>query len=121
MIKYQNATRAMNDALFIEVGNLNGSQLTIKSKNSTFSPTAGVKAEMVSGAVRVVSPVSVTQGDLVASVDESVEIRFNIRKGATTSLTTLHTEVARVLGLAASTYNLSLGLVPPSEATFAAA
>lgn len=120
MIKYQNATRALNESLFVEVGDLNGSTLVVKSKNSTFSPAAGIKAEMVSGSVRVVSPKDVTQGDLVASVDESVEIRFNIRKGATADLTTLHTEVARVLGIASSTYNLALGLVPPSEATFTA-
>lgn len=118
MIKYQNASRALNDALFIEVGELNGSTLAIRSKNSTFSPAAGVKAEMVAGVVRVVSPVNVTQGDLVATVDESVEIRFNVRKGSTTGLTALHTEVARVLGLATAGYNLALGLVPPSEATF---
>lgn len=118
MIKYQNATRALNDALFIEVGELNGSTLTIRAKNSTFSPVSGVKTEMVAGVVRVVSPVNVTQGDLVASVDESVEIRFNVRKGNTTRLTALQAEVARVLGLATSGYNLALGLVPPSEANF---
>lgn len=118
MIKYQNATRAQNDALFVEVGELNGSTLVVRSKNSTFSPAAGIKTEMVAGVVRVVSPVDVTQGDLVASVDESVEVRFNVRKGNTTGLAALQTEVARVLGIATASYNLAIGLVPPSEATF---
>jgi len=121
MIKYQNATRGLNETVSVEVGELNGSTLIVRAKNSTFSPAPGMKTDMVSGAVRLTAPVTVTQGDLVATVDESVEVRFNIRKGATASVTTLNTEAARVLGLALTQYNLAIGLVPPSEATFAGA
>lgn len=118
MIKYQNAVRGANDATFIEVGTFNGSSLVVRAKNSTFSPAPGMKTEMVAGVVRIVSPVDVTQGDLVAPVEESVEIRFNVRKGNDASLTALRTEATRVLAAAVTSYHLAKGLVPPSEATF---
>lgn len=121
MIKYQNATRGLNETVSVEVGELNGSSLIVRAKNSTFSPAPGMKTDMVSGSIRLVAPVTVTQGDLAASVDESVEIRFNIRKGVSERVTGLNAEAARVLGLALSQYNLAIGLVPPSEATFASA
>lgn len=118
MVKYQNATRSVNETTAVEVGELNGSLLIIRSKNSTFSPAAGQKAEMVAGTVRLVKPSTVVVGDTPVTVDESLEIRFNVRKGATTSISALQTEAARILGKCLADYNLALGLVPPSEASF---
>lgn len=118
MVKYQNATRSVNETTAVEVGELNGSLLTIRSKNSTFSPAAGQKADMVAGTVRLVKPSTVVVGDTPVTVDESVEVRFNVRKGAATSITALNTEVARILGKSLTDYNLAIGLVPPSEASF---
>lgn len=120
MVKYQNATRSVNEVTAVEVGALNGTHLTIRSKNSTFSPRPGYKTDMVSGVVRLVKPSVVTEGDTPVSVDESVEIRFNVRKGGTASIAALETEAGRILGLSTSEYNLALGLVPPSEASFEA-
>lgn len=120
MVKYQNATRSANEITAVEVGALNGSLLTIRSKNSTFSPRPGYKTDMVAGVIRLVKPSVSTEGDTPVSVDESVEIRFNVRKGATASIAALHTEAGRILGLSTSKFNLALGLVPPSEASFEA-
>lgn len=118
MVKYQNATRSVNETTSVEVGELNGSLLTIRSKNSTFSPAAGQKAEMVAGTVRLVKPSTVVVGDTPVTVDESLEVRFNVRKGAATSISALQTEAERILGKCLADYNLALGLVPPSEASF---
>lgn len=117
-MKYQNATRSVNETTAVEVGELNGSLLTIRCKNSTFSPMAGQKTDMVAGVVRLVKPSTVVVGDTPVTVDESVEIRFNVRKGAKANITALNTETTRILGKSLSDYNLALGLVPPSEASF---
>lgn len=118
MVKYQNATRSVNETTAVEVGELNGSLLSIRSKNSTFSPAVGRKTDVVTGTVRLVKPSTLVVGDTPVTVNESVEVRFNVRKGAAANITALHTEAARILGESLTRYNLALGLVPPSEASF---
>lgn len=117
---YQNATRTPIDATFVEVGDHDGSLLLVKSKEGTFSPSPGIKVAMVSGVIRVTKPSEVQPAGAAGTVlaDESVEIKYNVRKGGTT-LDSLHTEVSRIMGIAKTDYNLAYGLVPPSEATFA--
>lgn len=118
--KYQNATRTADSALFIEVGNLAGQELNFKSKVGSFTPAPGFKAQMVTGSVRVSRPSTLghCETECTASVLESVELRFNVQKGANASLAQLKDEVVRVFEDAVSTYYLSQGLVPPTEATF---
>lgn len=117
-MKYQNATRAANEATFVEVGLNNGSTLTVRSIVQTHTPVKGVRIPMASGSVRLVVPHDVTDCASTCTVPvlESVEIKFNTRKGVVP--TAILAEVNRIIGEAFTSYNLALGLVPPSEATF---
>lgn len=115
---YQNATRSGNEAVFIRVQpGVDGSAATIRAKSAAFTPAPGQRVDMVNATVRLVSPVTIVNGDVSFQVDESVEIRFNARKGATTVPDSL-TEAMRILTECLNKYNLTVGLVPPSEARF---
>lgn len=120
MKSYQNATRTGNMSTSVEVGEATNSLLTIQNKVGSFTPTPGVKVDMVSGTIRVSVPAELTPcgASCTTTVIESAEVRFNFRKGGT-NVTALVNEVVRILGIAVADYYLNIGLVPPSEATFA--
>lgn len=118
--KYQNASRDINQSSFVRVIPDTSATLDIKSSAKSFSPVSGVKVNMVTGSVRIVDQVVLDQecacGDVF--VGESLEIRFNFQRDNAAGILAALEEAKRVMGIALSEYNLAIGLVPPSEATF---
>lgn len=119
-MQYQNITRAKNEASFAQVlPEFDGTSVEFRTKTAA-PQIRSVSVPMVNGTVRIVKPVDVVDCDTtcVGSVNESVEIRFNIKDGSTASLESMILETKRVLDLAVDQYALAHGLVPPSEAAF---
>lgn len=82
----------------------------------------GTVVPMVNGTLRLAVPSAITPCDTNAcsgEVIESVSIQFNVKAGNVSALTTLRTELNRVLDAAISGYNLADGIVPPATADFA--
>lgn len=118
-MKYQNVNRSQDNATFVRVVPLDNGFLTIKSKEASFTPAAGVKTPMVSGFVRLDTYADITPcGETcVTPVKETVELRFNVIKGGA-RLSINKTELLRVLDKAISEAYLLQGLVPAATVTF---
>lgn len=118
-MKYQNVNRSQDNATFVRVNPLDNGFLTIKSKEASFTPAAGVKTPMVSGFVRLDTYADITPcGETcVTPVKETVELRFNVIKGGA-RLSINKTELLRVLDKAISEAYLLQGLVPAATVTF---
>lgn len=115
---YQNASRTATEAVFIRVQpGVDGASATVRCKQTTYKPVQGAQVAMVTPVVRLVVPVTQVIGDLSVTVDESVEIRCNVRKNAT-NIPDLLVEASRILTESLSEYHLAAGLIPPSEARF---
>lgn len=121
MVKYQNIDRSANRSTYVEVGDRSGAQALITSKTTNFTPVSGALVGMTAGAVRVVRAVQASTScglDCPPMVDNSVEVKFNVFKDDHTTFAELKAEAVRLIDEAWLTYNLGLGIVPPSEATF---
>lgn len=118
-MKYQNVNRSQDNATFVRVDPLDNGFLTIKSKEASFTPAAGVKTPMVSGFVRLDTYADITPcGETcVTPIKETVELRFNVIKGGT-RLNINKAELLRVLDKAISEAYLLQGLVPAATVTF---
>lgn len=118
-MKYQNVNRSQDNATFVRVDPMDNGFLTIKSKEASYTPAAGVKTPMVAGFVRLDTYAEVTPcGDTcVTPVKETVELRFNVIKGGA-RLSVNKTELLRVLDKAINEAYLLQGLVPAATVTF---
>lgn len=117
-MQYVNTSRTNADATFVRVAPLlDGSVVVFKSKKTSISK-GQVAATFVAASVRLDQPVSITACETACPVEftESMNLSFNVRAG--TPLTTLKTELLRLVDKAVDDYNLSNGLVPPTHASF---
>lgn len=118
-MKYQNVNRSQDNATFVRVDPLDNGFLTIKSKEASYTPAAGVKTLMVSGFARLDTYADITPcGETcVTPVKETIEVRFNVVKGGA-RLGVNKTELLRVLDKAINETYLLQGLVPAATVTF---
>lgn len=120
---YQNTERTRSRSEFVQVSPFDGTILTVDA-NTPMLTVVGKSVPMVKGTVRVTTPAAITSCDpqkCDGSVNESVSISFNVKQGSTVSLAALRAEVLRCFDVCVSQYNLALGVVPPSDATFSGA
>lgn len=119
-MKYQNIDRTSELASFLRVDPLDNGVLTVKSKKTAFTPTAGVKARMVAGFARLdtLATYTPTCGEACDTpIKETVEIRFNVLEGGA-NFAANKAELMRVFGLAIDDMYLLSGLVPAASADF---
>lgn len=117
---YQNTERTRSHSEFVQVDPFDGTILAIDA-NTPMLTVVGKPVPMVKGSVRVTTPAAITSCDpqkCDGSVNESVSIAFNIKQGSVDSLAALRAEAIRCFDACVSQYNLALGVVPPSDATF---
>lgn len=121
MVKYQNIDRSSNRSSYVEVGEKNATEVVLTAKSAVFTPAAGNRVAMVTGGVRAMRPIAATAQcgtDCPPMVGNSVEIKFNVFADDSAVYEQLVTEAKRLLDAAWENYNMGLGLVPPTEATF---
>jgi len=116
--QYMNTDRTKTSANYIQV------QPEVTCIEATFnvkgvSPNvSGKVVPMVNGGIRLTSPVSIDACDSTCPVviTESVEIKFNMRRGG--DVNALRAEAVRLLDAALADYSLAYGVVPPATASF---
>lgn len=118
---YQNVSREKDVSSYIDVVQpLTGLSAVFRSKTAVYTPQKGIGVFMTSGSVRseLEQAVTLCGEPCPITIRPQVEVRFNVQKGDVTTLNLLKAEVDRLFAEAVSSYNLALGLVPPSEADF---
>lgn len=121
-VRYQNVSRSTDEANFLEVTTLAAQQHAVfRSKRGTFRPVPGAAISMTSGTVRTTALKDAVVPGLATPVpvEQSVDIKFNVLYGQTADLIALRNEAVRLMDAAIADYSLVVGIVPPSEATFA--
>lgn len=121
-MKYINTTRDKTTSDFARVQpSVDGATMHFLVK--TARPViVGTPVSMVNGTLRLAVPSPVASCDTSVcsgEVIEAVSLQFNIKAGNTAVLSTLRTELNRVLDAAITSYNLADGIVPPATADFA--
>lgn len=113
-------TGTTQNVTFVDPSNESAVTFTAKSNVLTIGKT---RVAMVNATARLNRPVFVGTPECdpcgQPSVNSGCEVRFNIVKGDAVNLGALRNELLRLIDVALTDYNLSVGLLPPPSADFA--